>query len=145
MTVRLRLSRRAGFKLPPGAMSVAYPTPWKNPHRPAVRSAAANAEAVRLFRVHLAEQLAADPAFLEPLRQATGLACWCPLDLSCHVDVLIEAMSEARSPDGHPASPSRRLPPVRRPAGRRGSGPAVDSAAVGAAAQPSPPAAASAR
>ena len=89
---RLRLLRRAGWRLPPGAVSVAYPTRWANPYRPAERSAAANAEAVRLYRVWLAERMAADPAFLEPLRQATGLACFCPLDLPCHADVLIELL-----------------------------------------------------
>ena len=94
---RLRLLRRAGWRLPPGAVSVAYPTRWANPYRPAERSAAANAEAVRLYRVWLAERMAADPAFLEPLRQATGLACFCPLDLPCHADVLIELLEGSHS------------------------------------------------
>ena len=32
------------------------------------------------------------PSFLEPLRQATGLACRCRSHLPCHVDVLIELL-----------------------------------------------------
>ena len=89
---RVVLSRRAGSKMPPGAKSVAKPTRWANPCAPKVRSPVNNVEAVRLYRVWLAERLAADPAFLEPLRRATGLACVCPLHLPCHVDVLIELL-----------------------------------------------------
>lgn len=47
-------------------------------------------EAVALHRPRLAEELAADPAFLAPLLGATALGCWCPLDGPCHADVLIE-------------------------------------------------------
>ena len=89
---RIRLSRAAGWQLPPGARSVAWPTRWANPYRPAVRSPGANAEAVELYRAWVAERLAADADWLEPLRSATALGCWCPLDLPCHVDVLREAL-----------------------------------------------------
>ena len=89
---RIRLSRAAGWRLPPGARSVAWPTRWANPYRPAARSPEANARAVELYRAWVAERLAADPGWLDPLRSATALGCWCPLDLPCHVDVLMEAL-----------------------------------------------------
>lgn len=34
-----------------------------------------------------------DPPDLDPLRDATALACWCPLDQPCHADVLIELVT----------------------------------------------------
>ena len=110
-TSPIQLSRKKGWKMPPGARSVAYPTRWANPYRPAVRSAATNATAVARYRVHLAERLAADPTFLEPLRQATGLACWCPYRLPCHVDVLIEVL-EGSPGDCIRCALSRGVPPT---------------------------------
>jgi len=85
--IRIRLSRAPGWRLPLGARSVAWPTRWANPYRPAERSPGANAEAVELYRVVLAERLAADPGWLDPLRSVAALACWCPLELPCHADV----------------------------------------------------------
>jgi hypothetical protein len=39
----------------------------------------------------LQKKLEDDPNFLEPLR-GKNLACWCPLDRPCHVDVLLESL-----------------------------------------------------
>jgi hypothetical protein len=91
---RYRLSRQRGAQLPPGVASIAAPTRWQNKHRPpkGCRGLEANAEAVAWYRGWLAEQMAADPTFLDPLRPCRGLACWCPLDLPCHAEVLIEAL-----------------------------------------------------
>ena len=50
---RLRLSRARGFRLPPNATSVAHPTPWANPYRPATRGPEANKVAVEQFVEHL--------------------------------------------------------------------------------------------
>jgi Domain of unknown function (DUF4326) len=33
-------------------------------------------------------------AWLAPLRQASALMCWCPLDEPCHADVLIEYLDK---------------------------------------------------
>jgi hypothetical protein len=52
-THRVRLSRKAGARLPADAVSVAYPTKWANPHRPATRSLEANATAVAAYREQL--------------------------------------------------------------------------------------------
>jgi hypothetical protein len=86
---RVQLSRRAGSRLPAGAKSVAAPTKWKNPYRPAQRSPEANARAVELYRLHLE----GEPELVEAARRELAgrdLACWCPLDLPCHADVLLE-------------------------------------------------------
>lgn len=45
---------------------------------------------LELYRRYLRMRLRRNPAFLEPLRTATGLACYCKLDAACHVDVIRE-------------------------------------------------------
>jgi hypothetical protein len=89
---RVVLSRRAGYRMPPGCISVANGSRFRNPFRPLERSAVANAAAVALYR----DWLLAQPALVEDAKRSlTGhdLACVCPLDLPCHVDVLIEICS----------------------------------------------------
>jgi hypothetical protein len=84
---RVRLSRAPGARLPQDAVSVAWPTKWHNPYKPAQRSPEANAAAVEAYRRHLREH----PELVEAARvELVGkrLACWCPLDLPCHADVL---------------------------------------------------------
>ena len=84
---RVRLSRARGARLPEDAVSVAWPTKWHNPYKPAQRSPEANAAAVEAYRHHLREH----PELVEAARvELVGkrLACWCPLDLPCHADVL---------------------------------------------------------
>jgi hypothetical protein len=53
---RVKLSRAAGARLPTDAVSVAWPTKWHNPHKPARRSPEANAAAVAAYRVDLHER-----------------------------------------------------------------------------------------
>lgn len=50
---RVQLARRAGYRLPDNAMSVAYPTPWPTPYRLVDRTQVANAVAVAAFCDHL--------------------------------------------------------------------------------------------
>lgn len=89
MPQRIRLSRKKGYRMPPNTVSVAWPSPWANPHRPKVRSPEANAEAVRRFEMEtVPARLAEDPAYLSLLR-GQNLACWCEPGLPCHADVLL--------------------------------------------------------
>lgn len=83
----MKLERRAGWRLPAGAKSVAYPSKWQNPFRPHERSHAANAVAVEQFRIWLPQQR---PELIEQARTELAghdLACWCDLDLPCHRSV----------------------------------------------------------
>lgn len=89
MPRRIQLSRKKGWRLPPNTKVVARPTRWGNPFR--ALTAEQRAPAVARFRrwigSHAGEQLR--DAVRSELR-GFHLACWCPLDGSCHADVLLE-------------------------------------------------------
>ena len=105
---RIQLRRTKGWRKPEGAIVVARPTRWGNPHRivpgaPAMvvepcgteHIAAPGEErglAVRLFRETLYDDFIGYPSLDEIRSELAGhdLACWCPLDQPCHADVLLE-------------------------------------------------------
>ena len=106
--VRVRLSRKKGWKLPPDTVSVARPGRWGNPFSVAPEAVPGTpvgtrggrqdtampsvAEAVAAYRRWLEQspegQLLAAQA-RETLR-GKNLACWCPLDGPCHAEILLE-------------------------------------------------------
>jgi hypothetical protein len=75
-------------RLPPGVRLVARPSRWANPFKISPRLD--RPEAIASFRRYAEERLAREPGWLDPLRAASGLACYCKLDEACHADVLIE-------------------------------------------------------
>ena len=93
---RVQLRRTQGWRLPDGAVNVAYPTRWANPYRPADRSLEANAVAVEQYRDYLTSR----PDLLAAARAELAgkdLACWCDPDLPCHADVLLRVADENRA------------------------------------------------
>lgn len=95
-----RFRQRRGERLPEGVKSVARPSRWGNPYR--LEREADRPDVLARYRRWLAARLDDDPGFLEPLRPASGLACYCPLDVDCHADIIIEALQSSASP-GAPA------------------------------------------
>lgn len=104
MPERLRLSRRAGWRLPPDARSVARPHVFGNPFTPQWFQESGGVgdwrpPVVAAFRAWLAGTDHRDfeqerrSEILSRLAELRGLhlACWCPLDGPCHADVLLEA------------------------------------------------------
>jgi hypothetical protein len=87
--------------MPQRARYVGRGTRWGNPYLPDRAIPAADvwevtqdrAAVLVAYRAWLRQQLQQDPAFLEPLRDATAVACWCPLAERCHADVLIEVLA----------------------------------------------------
>lgn len=89
--------------MPENTLAVARPSKWGNRYRLNMRcqhpltremiTVSSRAQAVELFRLDWEFHLARDPDLFRdvfaPLR-GKNLACWCPLDQPCHVDVLIE-------------------------------------------------------
>ena len=84
--VRVRLSRQAGFTLPANTVSVAAPTRWANPFRPAARTPTANQSAVEHFTAYLRRNQALVDLAVAELR-GRNLACWCAPHLPCHADI----------------------------------------------------------
>jgi hypothetical protein len=99
--VRVQLSRRKGWRIPPNTVKVARPSKWGNPFQVVdvldaycgnKRDAAA--DCVRSYRqwLHGDEAYIALTSPVEVRNELRGknLACWCPLDHPCHADVLLE-------------------------------------------------------
>lgn len=106
---RIQLRRTKGWRKPEGAIVVTRSTKWGNPwkigsttwtvlpggvidrepHPPLTRE-----QAVESFR----NSMEHDPDWVAVIRRELAgrdLACFCPLDLACHADVLLEIASGA--------------------------------------------------
>ncbi|MEO5920638.1 MAG: DUF4326 domain-containing protein [Pseudolysinimonas sp.] len=124
MPERIVLSRARGFRLPPNTMVVSRPKPLSNPFRVYEHCKGKNGDwgVENLGRLHEpmghgwtragAHQFAVDRyrELVDEVYPAGGtarwvlaltivehdfIACWCPLDLPCHTDVLKEIGEEA--------------------------------------------------
>jgi len=108
--VRVQLSRRKGWRLPPNTVKVDRSTKfWGNPYRVGqefndlkggVRD---NAHAVELYRA----MHASDPATRIPGWEklvGKNLACWCAASEPCHADVMLELVAKWCA-DGGPVVP----------------------------------------
>ena len=90
-TRRHKLSRQAGWRKPPGSISVARGSgrrPFANPYRVGDPGIPDRAAAVRRYR----EKLRWSPNLVAVIRRdlaGRDLLCWCPLDEPCHADVLL--------------------------------------------------------
>lgn len=96
--IRIQRQRTKGWRMPENTVYVGRPTKWGNRFRvsprvetehliiPAIET---EAQAVQLYRAWLLGVLSTNPAYLDPLR-GKNLACWCPLNVPCHADVLLE-------------------------------------------------------
>jgi uncharacterized protein DUF4326 len=88
MPRRIQLRRTKGWRKPDGAVVVARPTKWGNPHR--VRDAEAAAAAVERYRADLlAGRLGVSVDDVRRELRGRDLACWCRPDRACHADVLL--------------------------------------------------------
>jgi len=96
---RIQRKRVKGWKMPPGCKYVGRPTIWGNPYKAPTFN---RDSAVAAFRAHMNFRLSHPQnreywrGELEKLR-GHDLACFCPIDLACHADVLLELL-EATKP-----------------------------------------------
>ena len=114
MPKRIQRKRTKGWRMPEGAVYVGRPTKWGNPFgvhgdmsdRYPDGYPMAPSVAVELFRMSAADgmwfsqplpwpkgKIPARLTTIEEVREelrGKDLACWCPLDQSCHADVLLE-------------------------------------------------------
>ena len=122
MPVRIQLSRKKGWRMPPNTVKVSRPSKWGNPFAvwrdhdgkwfvsdgPCHWPVASKAEGLALAVDKHAEQMrarynvavyGAATDLLELQRELRGknLACWCNLDHPCHADVLLEIANAEHS------------------------------------------------
>jgi len=83
--LRIRLSRKAGYRKPMGAVVVVRPSKWGNPFP--FDDVQTRADAVEKYRKWICRQIASGQLDPNELR-GKQLACWCPLDQPCHADEL---------------------------------------------------------
>lgn len=84
--LRKKHYRDYSWRSNPEAICVARPSRWGNPFK--IADWGRNGCLLK-FREWLVDKIIEDPYFLEPLR-GKDLVCYCPLDLPCHADILIE-------------------------------------------------------
>ena len=106
--VRIQLSRKKGWRMPMNSVKVDRSTKWGNPF--IVGTDGTRAQCVEWFRAMLAGQICismrvpelpdAQIAYMKMASRdrrhlrGKNLACWCPLDASCHADALLEMANQ---------------------------------------------------
>ena len=78
--------------MPANTVYVGRPSKWKNPY--VMISEEYRQIAIDFYRTCLTNKLRDDPHFLDELK-GKDLACWCPLNLQCHADILLEYLRKA--------------------------------------------------
>lgn len=78
-----------GWEADPRVIYVGRPTPWGNPYK---TNSLGRDWAISQFRAYAIHRLQTEPEWLDPLRGATALVCWCA-PLACHAEVLIELLT----------------------------------------------------
>lgn len=112
---RIQRKRTRGWKMPENAVYVGRPTKWGNPYSihdeayqyflritPKGDRSVKKAQLIRqVVANYKADILSSD--MLDDIGELRGkdLACWCPLDATCHADVLLEL---AKGKEEAPAS-----------------------------------------
>lgn len=111
---RIQRKRTKGWRMPANAVYVGRPTKWGNPFEIVDVLDAfcgdkveARADCIRSYREHVVrgeEAYIALASAVDAIRELRGkdLVCWCPLDLPCHADVLLELANRPSSLPGAP-------------------------------------------
>lgn len=89
MPERVQLSRRKGWRKPENTVVVSRPSKWGNPY--SIEDHGRD-HALSLYRNDLENSWAGWAIYNRIREELAGknLACWCPLDLACHADILLE-------------------------------------------------------
>lgn len=99
MAERIQLSRRKGWRMPPGAVKVDRSTRWGNPYQAGQDGDGSRLYLANTFRAYIMREEQADlRAAIRAELRGKDLACWCPLDGGpCHADVLLEIANRAEA------------------------------------------------
>ena len=105
-SIRIQLSRKKGWRMPPNTVKVDRSTNWGNPFVVGIHGT--RERCVRLFRflmtgsicVSFGDHADKQISYYKHVRRnrqylrGKNLACWCPLDQPCHADVLLELANQ---------------------------------------------------
>ena len=90
--IRVKLSRKKGWRLPPNTMSVARPHAMGNPHSigfcPTCGVTHTREEAIAKFEASLKDNPSLAATAILAIK-GKNLACWCKLNEPCHADFLL--------------------------------------------------------
>jgi len=120
MPTRIQRKRTKGFRLPPNTVCCTRPGKFSNPFKiggwykiggdsgirgiqwswvqcylpnePGYTLIETPEQSVAMFRKWALQRTRDNPKWLDELRAADFLACFCPLDAACHVDTLLEIL-----------------------------------------------------
>lgn len=102
--VRIQLSRKRGWKMPPNTVKVDRTTKWGNPFRVGQKNPYGTiTKDVRhsyMLYVGFAPQNEKLVAAARAELSGKNLACWCRLGESCHADVLLKLANEKADRSG---------------------------------------------
>jgi hypothetical protein len=110
--VRVQLSRRKGWRMPPNTVKVDRTTKWGNPFIPGRPCAFTGGRPVQdkrhayvLYRSVAPDNEALVAAAQEELR-GKNLACWCPIEMyptdgHCHADIQLELANSSPKDTKH--------------------------------------------
>lgn len=87
--------------MPLNTVYVGRPTKWGNPYKMTRTNdphPCSREQAIEKYEQWLRGELVDRPDLLEPLR-GKDLACWCPLNKSCHADVILKILEDMLSPE----------------------------------------------
>ena len=102
---RVQLRRTKGWRKPEGVIVVARPSRWGNPFR--IGADGDREACVARFAAALrAGELGFTVADVRRRLAGRDLACWCPLDVPCHADVLLDEAAVAPSVGFEPTPPA---------------------------------------
>lgn len=89
---RIQRKRIKGWRMPPNTVYVGRPTKWGNPYKIGELGLLTREAVLNAYEMWVKMKIHEDDShFLDPLK-GKDLACWCPLDKPCHVDVLLKLL-----------------------------------------------------
>lgn len=94
--MRVQLSRRKGWRMPPNTVKVDRTTRFGNPYQAGVDGDGDRAYLVKLFQDLMLSDASLRALVRSELR-GKNLACWCPPGEPCHADVLLELANSAEA------------------------------------------------
>lgn len=95
MPRRFRLSRKRGARKPAGAVVVARPSKWGNPHK--IGRLTRNQAIDAYKRGVYAGRLAFTVADVRRELKGRDIACWCKLEDACHGDLLMAIANRCKA------------------------------------------------